>query len=476
MKRGFEVWVVLCCLWLWAPGCSRPVPENALIVTQVPHDAESTASANLLDFRYPQGSRVVLATGTDYKNIRLLSSGLAAAGEPVISYDGRRIVFSGKSSPGADWQIYENTPDGVHPKALTAVKGGAVNPALLGDGTLLYVSPAPTAGTVVAKPSLFAQSSGARARQLTFGMAVSDPTVLSDGRILFVSPGAGKPDAGSSLYTINNDGTELTAFACQHDRPAWLRRPRELDDGRIAFLAGNDSSFRDADAEFVLTAHPFSSRARLLSSSTARISSIDLVRNGDWLVCAQTGPERGILPGCVVFQANPAAAGLERPALRDPAWACIEAVPAGAGRRPMGRLSNVAPSQKTGQILCLNANDTSLGSETESHCTQAKRIRVFTNGSSGNERLLGEVEVQSDGSFMAEVPADMPLGFEVVDEQGTVLRREPPLIWVRPGENRSCIGCHEAHNHSPRNLRPLAVRVPVPRLLPVPEKLAQTSR
>jgi hypothetical protein len=65
---------------------------------------------------------------------------------------------------------------------------------------------------------------------------------------------------------------------------------------------------------------------------------------------------------------------------------------------------------------------------------------------------------------MAEVPADLPLGFEALDDHRQVLRRVAPMIWLRPGENRSCVGCHAPHNHSPHNQRPLAVRVPVPLL------------
>ena len=79
-------------------------------------------------------------------------------------------------------------------------------------------------------------------------------------------------------------------------------------------------------------------------------------------------------------------------------------------------------------------------------------------------RALGEVELQPDGSFLAEVPADVPLGFEALDAHGNVLRRLPPMVWVRAGENRSCLGCHEPHNRSPRNARPLAVNFPPARL------------
>jgi hypothetical protein len=130
----------------------------------------------------------------------------------------------------------------------------------------------------------------------------------------------------------------------------------------------------------------------------------------------------------------------------------------------MGRLSIVDLSRSTGQILCLNANYTTHRSSAASSNT-ARSIRIFTTGEPGKEVRLGEVEVQADGSFMAEVPADVPLGFEAVDATGTVLRHVEPLVWVRPGENRSCVGCHEPHNHSPHNARPLAVPMPVPKLI-----------
>ena len=86
---------------------------------------------------------------------------------------------------------------------------------------------------------------------------------------------------------------------------------------------------------------------------------------------------------------------------------------------------------------------------------------MLAQTSPGNISALGEVLVQADGSFLAEVPADMPIGFESLDENGRVLRNEAPMIWVRPAENRSCIGCHEPHNRAPHNHRPLAVSVPI---------------
>jgi hypothetical protein len=133
------------------------------------------------------------------------------------------------------------------------------------------------------------------------------------------------------------------------------------------------------------------------------------------------------------------------------------------------------PAKRTGQILCLDINDTTLTAGKEP-APKASRVRITLANGPESCRVLGEVPVQEDGSFMAEVPADVLLGFEALDEQGQVLRRESPSIWLRPGENRSCVGCHARHNRAPHNDRPLAVKLPVPNLAePVPHTLAKQS-
>jgi hydrazine synthase alpha subunit-like protein len=125
----------------------------------------------------------------------------------------------------------------------------------------------------------------------------------------------------------------------------------------------------------------------------------------------------------------------------------------------MGRLSTVDPSKKTGILLCLDARR---NSESDSPLPVA-RVRILA-GRAGGAESLGEIPVATDGSFLAEVPADVPLGIEALDEGGRVVRAFAPWIWVRPGENRACIGCHEPHGIAPRNQRPLAVKLPAVRL------------
>jgi hypothetical protein len=487
--------VLVCAAILSLSSCSQLVGPAALVLTQSPLTSFPPGH-DLLDSQYPAGTRITLAEAPfDPKRIRVLSRGLMAAGSPVVSYDGQWVIFSGKKTRKDDWQIYEAQLPNGSPHAITSIRGGAMQPALLPDGSVVFASPVPKTGAPGTPPGptqLYKQSSGAAPRQLTFGSySASDPTVLSDGRILFVSsqPSADNLTArGQALYTINNDGTELTPFAGQHEPASIIVRPRQLTDGRVAFLSRSllsDDAPSHGTFQFVRMARPFFGEKELFPNATCHVISVQPASNGDLLVCAQTSLNPSSahcpssvfrVPGLVAEQSQVGLISTDRTAgelgsnslnlattvFSDPDWKLLEAAEALPHSRPMGRLSNTDLAKQTGQILCLNANDTTVGRTTNETAPAAAKIRVLAGSRAGALGVLGEVPVQPDGSFMAEVPADVPLGFEALDEQGRVLRRVAPVVWVRPGENRSCIGCHEPHNRSPHNQRPLAVRAPVP--------------
>ena len=413
-------------------GCGKrsvePMPAGSLVVTQVPISATTTSSAgDFLDGRYPSGSRLVLAAPPlDPRSVRVLSEGLQAAGEPFVTPDNGRVLFSGKKDRAGTWQVYEATAGGGSPRALTAMEGGAMSPTLLADGSVVFVSPVPgMRGDGSKTPAaLWALGPADKApRRLTFGSAPAvDPTVLLDGRILFASAQPNSSPPRTSLFTIYNDGTGVSPYACQHDGTGDVARPRELADGRVAFVSRPGRNPGSAgDLEVVSPARPWRTRERLLADV-------------------------------------PPAGGSGAATLHDPAWNEVEAVRVEPRKRPMGRISTIDMSKKTGVVFCIDVNHT-----TYEPATPAVRIRVLTSAGGGAVRPLGEVPVHEDGSFMAEVPADVPLGFEALDVEGKVVRRLPPSVWVRPGENRGCIGCHEPHGLAPRNRRPLAVKeAPVP--------------
>ncbi|MEY4764708.1 MAG: hypothetical protein RI907_1381 [Pseudomonadota bacterium] len=91
-------------------------------------------------------------------------------------------------------------------------------------------------------------------------------------------------------------------------------------------------------------------------------------------------------------------------------------------------------------------------------CAPARFIRVFRavappDGSMGMRAAIGETDfemqqilgyapIEPDGSFKLKIPADTPIGLAVVDASGRAFQTHTNWIQVRPGERRTCDGCH----------------------------------
>jgi len=63
--------------------------------------------------------------------------------------------------------------------------------------------------------------------------------------------------------------------------------------------------------------------------------------------------------------------------------------------------------------------------------------------------ILGEVPIEADGSAYFKVPARRPVYFQVLDEKGHVIQTMRSWSTLMPGENASCVGCHEHKNSAP---------------------------
>ncbi len=58
------------------------------------------------------------------------------------------------------------------------------------------------------------------------------------------------------------------------------------------------------------------------------------------------------------------------------------------------------------------------------------------------QQILGYAPIEPDGSFRLQVPADTPIALSVVDSEGRAFQTHTNWIQVRPGERRTCDGCH----------------------------------
>jgi hypothetical protein len=153
-------------------------------------------------------------------------------------------------------------------------------------------------------------------------------------------------------------------------------------------------------------------------------------------------PDRPGLPA----PAGPAALG---GLPRSPILAFAVAAP----RPPRLNLTSVVDEGKTtGTIFCLDVRASRVEEISGAPPGDVQRVRVL-----GDDGLvLAEGAVEPDGSFLLTVPADRPLHLELWGRDG-LRAGDHHGFWVRPNENRGCIGCHEDPELAPENRVPLAV-------------------
>jgi hypothetical protein len=109
-------------------------------------------------------------------------------------------------------------------------------------------------------------------------------------------------------------------------------------------------------------------------------------------------------------------------------------------------------------------------------CTPVRFVRAVRavappSGSTGLRNAIGETDfepvqilgyapVEPDGSFKLQVPADVPLAFSVIDAQGRAIQTHTNWIQVRPGERRTCDGCHSPRRGAALNSGSLVNTLP----------------
>ena len=101
-------------------------------------------------------------------------------------------------------------------------------------------------------------------------------------------------------------------------------------------------------------------------------------------------------------------------------------------------------------------------------CCSQETVSLTSFASDSIGRLpLGVVPVEDDGSVYCEAPVGKALYFQLLDEQGLAVQSMRSATYVHPGEQLSCVGCHEDKwKAQPTNSRPTALRRPPSKLAP----------
>jgi len=422
----------------------------------------------------------------------ILDAGKGALGSPSVSFDGQWIYFS--MAPGGEpfFHIYKVRADGGEPQQLTDGPFHDIDPCELPNGRVVFTSTRIGTFEEYHNPpsrSLFTMTSeGRNITALTHTLVFdNEPEVLADGRIVFIRSdnffGRGKVE--TLLHAIHPDGTagyteqglemgpeyggRLRAFNCGSPAP--------MPDGQVAFLTGSGIAF----------GHPGCTDAELRHLAVAA-GDVAALPDGR-LLC--TLPGRAALRGRVRSAGSGAhETSYARIVIADPAQADNKVVVVfdstnaplhspvylGARQRPpslstTGQALNTAEPHPTGILFCADARFTR---NTTAGWPHVRAMRVLAGkgltmrsshsyivhaGSEVTE--LGTVPLAADGSFAVEVPADTPIAFQAVDGEGRSELNEMSWIFVRPGETRGCVGCHQSRQSAPpvrqKNLQALQV-------------------
>jgi len=362
--------------------------------------------------------------------------------------------------------------------------------------------------------------------QITFNLSSDiDPFVLDDGRILFTSwqhHGDHEGVAGDfALFTVFPDGSAFMPYVLPMPGLSKTKSyAQQLTDGRVVFVETAGHRHYNGGALSVVHPRKPNTTRQVLTRGTVynghnmcgRFASPYPLPDGGML-CSYS-PGRGTSPleldpaeeihmGIYTFDFESGRPG--QLLYDDPAAQDIDASAIYERTEPRVIPRMTIPGQKTGKLVCVNSYLSDrpekpkypvVGRLPPAKPGEIKGVRLiegfglkdtdmnrhrsividilqmsFGSGSNGGnnfeqKRILGEAPVEPDGSFSVEVPADTTLFLQTLDENGMAIENQLTWLWVRPGETRMCVGCHEDRNTALSNMDCRALYRPPDKVAP----------
>jgi len=101
------------------------------------------------------------------------------------------------------------------------------------------------------------------------------------------------------------------------------------------------------------------------------------------------------------------------------------------------------------------------------HSPWQDQPRVGPGAGVSARAVLGVVPVEADGSAFFEAPVEKAIYFQALDENGMAVQSMRSATYVHPGEQLTCLGCHERTGQAPAHASlPLALQRPPSKLIP----------
>jgi formylglycine-generating enzyme required for sulfatase activity len=424
-----------------------------------------------------------------------------------LNWDGRRVLYSTVDSKTRRWRIYEIILDPVTGKLVKSP--GPVTPDMgkgaenydacyLPDERVIFSSTAvrqgvPCIGGSAPIANLYLLSADRkRIRQLCFDQDHNwNPAVMNNGRILYTRwEYMDIPHYYSRLlFHMNPDGTDQKAFYGSNSiwpNSIFFARPIPGDSRNVAAIVSGHHGVARVGELVILDPgkgrHEAEGVVQRIPGYGKKVQAIisDSLVNSSWPKFLHPCPVGG---GTFLVSCQPTADSFWGVYLVD-MFDNILLLKEQTGSvmvEPLAFRSTPKPPVIADKVdlarrdATVNISDIYIGPGLKGVPRgTVDRLRVFTlhygyNGVGGwssiaiegswePKRIIGTVPVEKDGSAYFRVPANTPIVLQPIDKQGRALQIMRSWFTAMPGENVSCIGCHEKANSAPPVKRRLANR------------------
>lgn len=427
------------CIWGSPIGAESPM-DVPVLVTETP-EYNPLAALNNAE-RFPRGARLLLVRAGQTQP---LIPEFAASADANVSFDGKRILFAGKKLPADPWQIWELSLEDHQLRKVSDTATDAIRPLYLPGGRIVFAQRQPTGSFAMVAADL----DGAHALLLTDLPTSAVPSdVLADGRILFESNYPLGSGTTPELFLVYSDGSGVESYRCDHPQGAAQARwgGRQLLSGDVVFAhTGSLARFTSPLAEEAVIPAPHLQYGGGLAETNT----------GAWLISARVSPRAHYAlrlwnpPTSTGDVARASRVAPSTPVLERPDVDLVQPVLIAPRERPHQHPSALH-EWNYANLLALDARQTRNGMLQGT----PRRVRLEARDDAGRPVTLGEVPIEPDGSFFIKIRGDRPVRFSLLDDKGSVLRREQGWFWTRSGEQRICVGCHTGPERGAENRVP----------------------
>ncbi|MEN8229865.1 MAG: hypothetical protein ABFS38_17015 [Bacteroidota bacterium] len=431
----FGVTILLCL------SCNNNSLDGFIVAVELPEGNENSMDGAAL---------IAVDPINPEKTARSLSEDFHSACQPVLSNNGRYLIFSGKKRLEDSWQIWRMDLQKKSTNRVTDLSEDCTHPAFLPDGKIVFSR----SGLIkdVDISTLFkCNMDGSELQQLTFHPHMDlASSVLMDGRILYTSSQRYPREKNPVYMVMRPDGTKSEIFYRGNQGNSPVSSGTESEEGSVYFIERNYEN-QGGRLMMLNQNRPLNSSVVLSEGLKGEFRSVIPLGSSLCLVSYRSSSnlpfalhefdteEQKILQQVFASESD-----------------VVDPVIIQARKRPRILPSNVNPENPTGLLMSQDINHSLIPANGEvTNDTVADHIHIV-----GLEGVMSEVEVKEDGSFYLKIDADIPIRILSINEQGETIRGPSDWFWLRPNERRGCVGCHADPELAPDNIQPLAVRHP----------------